>query len=64
MDILQRARFINTQTVDTPLKLNARYAPTDNTPLPYPTLYRTLVGILTYLTISHSYISYTVHIVS
>ena len=31
-DILQQAQLIDNQTIDTPLKLNAQYAPTNGTP--------------------------------
>ena len=63
-NILQRAQLMDNWTIDTSLKLNARYAHTDGTPLLDPTLYRTLVGSLIYLTITHPNISYVVHIVN
>lgn len=63
-DIIQRAQLIDCRTVDTHLEFNVRYAPTDGTPLPNPTLYQTLVGSLIYLTITRLGISYVVHNVS
>lgn len=51
------------QIVDTPMELNARYAPTGGTPLPDPTLYQILVVSLIYLTVSCPNISYVMHIV-
>ena len=63
VDILQQAQLIDTQTVDTPLQLNAWYAPKDDTLLPDPTLYQTLVSRSIYLIITCLNISYAMHIV-
>ncbi|XP_050238109.1 uncharacterized mitochondrial protein AtMg00810-like [Mercurialis annua] len=63
-DIFERARLSNNKTVDTPIKLNARYTISDGSPLPDPSLYRTVVESLIYLTITRPDIAYAVHIVS
>jgi len=50
--------------MDTPIEVNARYSSSDGLPLIDPTLYRTIIGNLAYLTITFPNIAYVVHVVS
>jgi len=63
-DILERARLTDNKTVDTLIKVNARYSSSYGLPLTDPTLYRTIVRSLVYLTITRQNIAYVVHVVS
>ena len=45
-DLFDRARLTDNRTVDTPIKSNAKYTPSDGVPLSDPSLYRTIWGVL------------------
>ncbi|KAK6141893.1 hypothetical protein DH2020_024371 [Rehmannia glutinosa] len=60
-DIFERARITDNKIVDTPLETNARYFPSDGSPLSDPSLYHNVVGRLLYLTLSRLDISFAVH---
>ncbi|GJR90423.1 uncharacterized mitochondrial protein-like protein [Tanacetum coccineum] len=47
-----------------PIGLKAKYSLTDSDPLPDPSLHRTIVESLVYLTVTHTDISCAVHIIS
>ncbi|XP_022843140.1 uncharacterized protein LOC111366660 [Olea europaea var. sylvestris] len=63
-DIFERACHTDNKTVDTPLEFNARYSSSDGSSLSDPSLYRTIVGSLIYLTITRLDIAHVVHVVS
>jgi len=63
-DILKRTRLTANKTIDTPIEVNARYSSSDGLSLIDPTLYRTIIRSLIYLTITHPDIAYVVHVVS
>ena len=63
-DILERARLTNNKTIDSLIEVNAKYSSSDGVPLSNPTLYRTIVRSLVYLTITRLDIAYVVHVVS
>ncbi|GJS40117.1 uncharacterized mitochondrial protein-like protein [Tanacetum coccineum] len=55
---------LDNMIAEIPIDAKAKYTPTDGNPLPDPSLYRTIVGSLIYLTVTQSDIAYVVHIVS
>ncbi|KAJ0532625.1 putative RNA-directed DNA polymerase [Helianthus annuus] len=61
---IERARLTDNRSVDTPLETNARYSPNDGVPLADPSLYRTIVGSLVYLTVTRPDIAHAAHVVS
>ncbi|GJR21550.1 uncharacterized mitochondrial protein-like protein [Tanacetum coccineum] len=64
VDLLDRARITNKMVEEIPIDAKAKYTPTDGVPLQDPSLYRTIVGSLIYLTVTHLNISYAVHVVT
>ncbi|GKA96102.1 uncharacterized mitochondrial protein-like protein [Tanacetum coccineum] len=63
-DLLNRARITDKMVKDIPIDAKAKYTPTDGDPLQDPSLYRTIVGSLVYLTVIRQDISYAIHIIS
>lgn len=63
-ELFERARLTDNRVVDTPIETNARYSPSDGQPLTDPSLYRTVVGSLVYLTVTRPDIAHAVHVVS
>lgn len=64
LNILEHTRLYDTREANSPLGLNVKYDSSDGVTLTDPTLYRTLVGSLMYLTITRPDIAYVVHVVS
>jgi len=64
VDILKRNRLADKKTIDTLIEINVRYSSFVGLPLTDPTLYHSIVVSLVYLTITHPYIAYVVHVVS
>ena len=52
VDILERAGLTDNKTVDTPIKVNAKYSSSDGVLLSSPTVYHTIVESLVYLAIT------------
>ena len=64
LDILEETGMLDYKLVDTPMDPNVKLVPRQGEPLRYPWIYRQLVGILNYLTITRPDISFLVSIVS
>src|SRR4051812_36730980 len=64
--ILDKQKTLDNRPMNspTPIEVNAKYFSSDGTPLPDPSLCRTIVGSLVYLTITRPDIAYAVHVVS
>ena len=63
-ELLSQAGLTDSKTVNTLVELNAHMTPSGGKPLSNPSLYKQLVGILIYLTVTCPDISYVVHQVS
>ena len=63
-DLISRASITDSKIVDTPIEYNCRFNSHDGESLYDATLYKQLVGILIYLTITRPDNSYAVHVVS
>nr|GEX73770.1 hypothetical protein [Tanacetum cinerariifolium] len=61
-DLFDRARVTDNRISNIPIYAKAKYTPTDDDPLPDPSLYHNIVGSLVYLTVTRPDITYVVHI--
>lgn len=64
MNLIEMASLQNSTAVNMPLEVNVKLSKDEWELLPYPTLYRRLVGSLVYLTITRPIISYAVKLKS
>ena len=63
LDLISRAKIIDSKIVDTPIEYNCRHNSHDDESLSDNTFYRQLIGNLIYLTVTRPDISYAVHVV-
>ncbi|GKD14698.1 uncharacterized mitochondrial protein-like protein [Tanacetum coccineum] len=61
-DLFDRARMTDNKIAEIPIDAKAKYTPANGDPLLDPSLYRTIVGCLVYLTVTRLDIAYDVHI--
>jgi len=63
-DLLKASGFLNAKPTATPLPLNCKLTPASGVPLPDPTVYRTYIGKLNFLTNTRPDISFAVQTLS
>ncbi|VFR02090.1 unnamed protein product [Cuscuta campestris] len=59
-EILERADMLHCKPISTPVDTKAKLSATSGTPLPDPTIYRSIVGALQYLTFTRPDLTYAV----
>lgn len=62
--ILHHAKLNDYKVVDTPIELHANFSTSNGVPVNDPTFCQELVGCLVYLIVTHSDITYVVHVIS